>query len=1120
MRTYICGTQIKVILFFLQMRTLYSTLLLFVVTFSFAQLNGTYVIGTGQTYTTLSAAIAAVNANGLSGNVTLLLDQNQSYTGSLSITRTDLSSTKTLTIKPNTGKTITVTANSANSFTGVGATLIISGSDFVTIDGSNTTNGTTKDLTWVNNYTPNYTDEAVIAICSNSTNGATNITVKNTILKVNAKNQEGELLAGIFCGGSGISDSSTASAVNSNLTFTNNEFQMVRHGVMILGSSSNKTSTVTISNSTFGSSTNANAPSRVIYASHTNSLTISGNTIDGVYNGSTVTAHLSGVELSNVATFSITSNTIKNLTITHSGSSTNAAISVSSTSTSGTISGNTITAVSRSSGGTINGILLASSSSSAAIQCFNNMVSNVYTSGNNSDTSGAACLRITSGAGYTISFNSLVQNASDSSNGNELVTSAVYVGISTSSAVSMRNNILAVSGSNGKRYAIYVTGSASVFSTINYNNYYVISGSGNIGYLSSNRSSLANWKTATSQDVNSISSAASFVSSSDLHLTTGGALEGAGIAISGITTDIDGDTRASSPTIGADERKCSGGTTTWSGTAWSSGAPTGSDTTPSTVKAVINGNYSGNSFRACELTVNSGKTLTINTGKNVVVEYDIAINGSLIIENGGSLTQVNDGSAATGSLTAKRTTTALKQYDFTYWSSPVASATLAATVNNGDADFYRFDGATYSWVGVTANTTMTPGTGYISRAPNNLTYPLAAGYTASFTGTPNNGTVSVSATKTASGPENLVGNPYPSALDADAFIKANIYNPNAWGFTGTINQSIDGNLYFWTHNTAISATTPGSFVYNYTADDYATYNLSGGTTAGTGGTAPTRYIASGQGFFVGLAGTNGTKTVTFNNSMRQRSDSNNGQFFRTQANAESPALSSDEPEKHRIWLNLTNSEGAFKQMLLAYVDGATDNYDYGFDGAPLDGGNYVSLYSILDSQKLVIQGRDVHFEESEIIPLGYSSTIEGEFQIAIDHVDGLFTGDQHVYLVDKAQNNLYVDLKTGPYTFTTNIGTFDDRFEIRYANPNLSIDEPQTAGLYAQGINGGFEVSTSNGSIASVVLYDTLGREVFSANNISANRFRTDSLNFHAQMGILKIKMADGTETTRKLIIR
>ncbi len=1120
MRTYICGALIKVILFFLQMRKLYSTLFLFIVSFSFAQLNGTYVIGTGQTYTTLSAAIAAVNANGLSGNVTLLLDQNQSYTGSLTINRNDLSSTKTLTIKPNTGKTITVTASSANNFTGVGGALIISGSDYVTIDGSNTTNGTTKDLTWVNNYTPDYTDEAVIAICNNGSNGATNITVKNTILKFNAKNQEGELLAGIFCGGSGISDSSTAGAVNSNLTFSNNDFQMVRQGVMVLGSSSNKTSTVSITNSTFGSSTNANAPSRVIYASHTNSLTVSGNTINGVYNGSTVTSHLSGIELSNVATFTVSGNTIRNLAITHSGNSVNAAISVSNTSTSGTISGNTITAVSRSSGGTINGILLASSSSSASIQCVNNMVSDVYTQGNNSDTSGAACVRITSGAGYSLYFNSLLQNASDSGNGSQLVTAALHIAISTSNALNIQNNILGITGSNGKRYAIYVTGGSGIFTNINYNNYTVVSGSGLIGYLSSDRSSLAAWKTATGKDANSINASVSFTSSSDLHLTAGGSVEGAGIAISGITTDIDGDSRASSPTIGADERKCSGGTTTWSGTAWSNGAPTGSDATPSTVKAVINGNYAGNSFRACELTVNSGKTLTINTGKNIVVEYNIAINGSLVIESGGSLTQVNDASSALGTVTTKRTTTALKQYDFTYWSSPITSATLANTVNNGDADFYRFDGATYSWVGVTANTTMTPGTGYISRAPSNLTYPLAGGYTASFTGTPNNGTVSVSATKTASGPENLVGNPYPSALDADAFIKANIYNPNAWGFTGTINQSIDGNLYFWTHNTAISATTPGSFVYNYTTDDYATYNLSGGTSAGTGGTAPTRYIASGQGFFVGLAGTNGAKTVTFNNSMRQRTESNNGQFFRTQGTATTSTPSSDEPEKHRIWLNLTNSEGAFKQMLLAYVDGATDNYDYGFDGAPLDGGNYVSLYSILDSQKLVIQGRDVNIDESEVIPLGYSSTIEGEFQIAIDHVDGLFAGDQHVYLVDKAQNNLYVDLKAGPYTFTTNIGTFDDRFEIRYANPNLGIDEPQTASLYAQGITGGFEIATPNGAIASVVLYDTLGREVFSAGNISANRFRTESLNFHAQIGILKIKMEDGTETTRKLIIR
>ncbi|KAF2518821.1 hypothetical protein EYY60_00010, partial [Flavobacterium zhairuonense] len=62
----------------------------------------------------------------------------------------------------------------------------------------------------------------------------------------------------------------------------------------------------------------------------------------------------------------------------------------------------------------------------------------------------------------------------------------------------------------------------------------------------------------------------------------------------------------------------------------------------------------------------------------------------------------------------------------------------------------------------------------------------------------------------------LLGNPYPSALSADAFITAN-------------NTLLDGTLYFWTHNTPVVLIG----AYQYTTDDYAVYNLSGGT-----GTSP------------------------------------------------------------------------------------------------------------------------------------------------------------------------------------------------------------------------------------------------------------------------------------------
>jgi hypothetical protein len=72
---------------------------------------------------------------------------------------------------------------------------------------------------------------------------------------------------------------------------------------------------------------------------------------------------------------------------------------------------------------------------------------------------------------------------------------------------------------------------------------------------------------------------------------------------------------------------------------------------------------------------------------------------------------------------------------------------------------------------------------------------------------------------------NLIGNPYPSAIDANMFLAAN-------------STRLDGTIYFWTHASAIQLASeisnPGSGTYAYTANDYASYNSSGGS-ANSGG---------------------------------------------------------------------------------------------------------------------------------------------------------------------------------------------------------------------------------------------------------------------------------------------
>jgi hypothetical protein len=49
----------------------------------------------------------------------------------------------------------------------------------------------------------------------------------------------------------------------------------------------------------------------------------------------------------------------------------------------------------------------------------------------------------------------------------------------------------------------------------------------------------------------------------------------------------------------------------------------------------------------------------------------------------------------------------------------------------------------------------------------------------------------------------------------------------------------------------------------------------------------------------------------------------NKQFFKTTQSSKS----TNAMEKNRVWLNLTNDKGAFKQVLVGYITDATDGYD-------------------------------------------------------------------------------------------------------------------------------------------------------------------------------------------------
>lgn len=504
-------------------------------------------------------------------------------------------------------------------------------------------------------------------------------------------------------------------------------------------------------------------------------------------------------------------------------------------------------------------------------------------------------------------------------------------------------------------------------------------------------------------------------------------------------------------------------TTTWNGSVWSNGTP------DDCKKAIMNGSYDtgiSGSMTMCSLQINAGHTVTI-AGSTYLKSYnEIINNGTLIVADDGSLVQQYSTKPNTGNISAYRNTQPMYRYDYTYWSSPVGGNTLRNLSPTTLFDKYSsWDAAAQAWVSNPYGTeVMVQGKGYIIRAPQSYSVNPASKsiFEGIFVGIPNNGTITYPVSGDNTGQRyNLLGNPYPSAINALSFLSAN-------------NATIGGTLYFWTHS-ATPVNSGGTLSY---LSDYATYNFSGGTAVGSG-PAPGNKIGSGQSFFVaGIA--NGS--ATFTNTMRLLND--NSQFYRSASNVE--ALSEAE-EKHRFWLNFSGTQGIYNQILLGYIENATNNLDWGYDGELLSG-SQMNLYSLLDQKKLAIQAKGLPFAGNDAVPLGYKTTVAGNFTIGLDHFDGLFE-DQDIFLKDNVLNTTK-NLKEGSYTFASASGTFHSRFEIVYHAPASIVEslilDPQQIILF-KNADKVLVVNAGSYLIKEIKLYNIYGRLLDQEANIDAS---------------------------------
>ncbi|GAL71517.1 T9SS type A sorting domain-containing protein [Jejuia pallidilutea] len=532
----------------------------------------------------------------------------------------------------------------------------------------------------------------------------------------------------------------------------------------------------------------------------------------------------------------------------------------------------------------------------------------------------------------------------------------------------------------------------------------------------------------------------------------------------------------------------------WDGTNWSNNKGPNLAT-----RAVINGDYNtssgGNeiSFRCKSLTINEGKKLTVDNKTFVEVNYNTLVEGTLIVETQGAFVQRNEGTftvSSTGVSKVNKVTPYKDQwYHYTYWSSPVTNMDVNIAFPNINRRYY-WDGTRWMYMG---GGTMVPTRGYT------ITGKTAGVQTVSFTGNFNTGTITAPIYYNSATGENwnLIGNPYPSALDLNQFF-------------GTNTNVLEGAAYFWSQETP---PVNGEF----SGTDYIPFNATGSVS-----TSPdinkmfNGYVPSAQSFFIA---SNASGNAIFTNAMRMADATSNSQFFKAAS-----VLQKGDAKTNKLWLNLTSDNGVFSQILVGYIDGATNNDDgLRYDATKFGEGSGAYLYSTIENsdKKFVLQGKDSNsINLDEVIGLGFKASIENTFSISIAKLKGDFLQGNTIYLKDKLLNTIH-DLSASSYVFSSEAGEFNNRFQIVFKNQTLSTSNLETSktNLEIVVLNTGYvQFSTNDNSvIKNIKIYNALGQYLF---DIKANSaLKTFNFTNHkSSIYFAKVTLANNRVITKKFI--
>jgi hypothetical protein len=113
------------------------------------------------------------------------------------------------------------------------------------------------------------------------------------------------------------------------------------------------------------------------------------------------------------------------------------------------------------------------------------------------------------------------------------------------------------------------------------------------------------------------------------------------------------------------------------------------------------------------------------------------------------------------------------------------------------------------------------------------------------------------------------------------------------------------------------------------------------------------------------------------------------------------------------------------------------------------------------------------------------------------------------------------NLLQGAYNFTTNSGTFNNRFVLKYTSALSTTDDNLSANnVIVASDKKTLKIKSVMENIQSVAIYDVIGREIYSQDAINAKEFSKTNVVQNTQTLLIKITLANGVVVSKKIVYK